>query len=156
MSTTTRRGYVSIFKGFFTFLLARKAVEIEAHFGVQLEDPIDEFNAARHVGNDSPDVRPPPTPERMDAFFDFLRERVGTARKFAPAGRDYALYRTLYHAGLRSEEAVSLEGADLHFRPGPVRQDPRAPRQGGQGFGPAAPLGADARPPRSRPALVRR
>lgn len=119
MSTTTRRSYVSIFKGFFAFLLARKAVEVEANFGVRLEDPIDEFNAARHVGNDAPGVRPPPTTERMDAFFAFLRDRVATARKFATAGRDYALYRTLYHAWLRSEEAVSLELPDLHFSRGP-------------------------------------
>lgn len=34
LGTTTRRGYVSVFKGFFAFLAARKAVEIEASFGV--------------------------------------------------------------------------------------------------------------------------
>src|SRR6266705_2634039 len=37
----------------------------------------------------------------------------------ASAGRDYALYRTLYHAGLRAEEAASLELGDLHFGRGP-------------------------------------
>jgi len=119
MTANTRRGYVSAFKGFFAFLLARKAVEIEAHFGVRLVDPVDEFNAARHVGADSPESRPPPTPERLEAFFDFLRERVGGARVFAAAGRDYALYRTLYHAGARAEEAVALELVDLHFSRGP-------------------------------------
>jgi integrase/recombinase XerD len=119
MATSTRRGYVSVFKGFFTFLLARKASEIEALFGERLVDPVDEFNAARHVGTDSPEVAPPPTPQRMDAFFAFLRERVATARVFAAAGRDYALFRTLYHAGLRTEEAVMLDVADLHFDRGP-------------------------------------
>jgi integrase/recombinase XerD len=54
-----------------------------------------------------------------DAFFGFLRERLATCRKFAPAARDDALVRTLYHAGLRAEEAVSLEVADLHFTRGP-------------------------------------
>ncbi|WP_236054840.1 hypothetical protein [Mycobacterium sp. SM1] len=98
MAASTRRGYVSIFKGFFTFLLARKAGEIEALFGVRLVDPIDEFNAVRHVGTDSPEVAPP-TSQRMDAFFAFLRERITTARVFAAAGCDYALFRTLYHAG---------------------------------------------------------
>ena len=119
MATSTRRGYVSVFKGFFTFLLARKAGEIEALFGVRLVDPVDEFNAARHVGGDSPEVAPPPTPQRMDAFFAFLRERIATARVFAAAGRDYALFRTLYHAGLRTEEVVVLDVADLHFDRGP-------------------------------------
>ena len=91
----------------------------EAYFGVRLADPVDEFNAARHVGADSPQSRPPPTPDRLAGFFGFLRERVGTARVFASAARDYALYRTLYHAGLRSEEAVTLDAADLHFDRGP-------------------------------------
>ena len=119
MAASTRRGYLSVFKGFFAFLLARKAAEIEAYFGVRLADPVDEFNAARHVGADSPQSRPPPTPDRLAGFFAFLRERVGTARVFASAARDYALYRTLYHAGLRSEEAVTLDAADLHFDRGP-------------------------------------
>jgi site-specific recombinase XerD len=119
MATSTRRGYVSVFKGFFTFLLARKAAEIEALFGERLIDPVDEFNAARHVGNDSPEVVAPPTAQRMDAFFAFLRDRIATARVFAAAGRDYALFRTLYHAGLRTEEAVMLDVADLHFDRGP-------------------------------------
>ncbi len=120
MAASTRRGYVQAFKDFHRFLVARKAAEIEATFGVVLDDPIDEFNAARHVGNDgSPSTRPPPTPERMEEFFAFLRERVATARKYASAGRDYALFRTLYHCGLRSDEAASLERADLHFDRGP-------------------------------------
>ena len=87
MSASTRRGYVSAFKGFFVFLAARKAAEIEACFGVRLADPVDEFNAARHVGADSPQSRPPPTPARGEGFFAFLRQRVATARVFAaPAG----------------------------------------------------------------------
>ena len=39
--------------------------------------------------------------------------------QLAPAARDYALFRTLYHAGLRSEEASLLERADVHFGRGP-------------------------------------
>ncbi|WP_369265097.1 hypothetical protein [Streptomyces sp. R35] len=51
---TTGRGYVQIFKGFHRFLQARKAVEIEAAFGVRQVCPVDEFNASRNVGDDSP------------------------------------------------------------------------------------------------------
>lgn len=119
IAASTRRGYVQAFKDFHRFLVARKAAEIGATFGVVLDDPVDEFNAARHVGNDSPSTRPPPTPERMEVFFEFLRGRVATARKYGPAGRDYALFRTLYHCGLRSDEAASLELSDLHFDRGP-------------------------------------
>lgn len=58
-------------------------------------------------------------PERVEEFFGFLKERIATARKYAPAARDYAMFRTLYHAGLRSEEASRLERQDVHFSRGP-------------------------------------
>ena len=96
-----------------------QASEIEAAFGVRLVNPVDEFNAARHVGADSPSVNPPPDPERMEEFFDFLKERIAGARKYTAAGRDYALFRTLYLAGLRAEESASLDRADVHFGRGP-------------------------------------
>jgi integrase/recombinase XerD len=54
-----------VFKGFHRFLEVRKAVEIEAAFGVRLVCPVDVFNAARHVGEDSPAADPPPLPERV-------------------------------------------------------------------------------------------
>jgi integrase/recombinase XerD len=119
LAASTRRGYVQAFKDFHRFLVVRKAAEIEATFGVHLVDPVDEFNASRHVGNDSPSTKAPPSPERMEDFFAFLRDRIASARKFGPAGRDYALFRTLYHAGLRADEAASLELGDLHFGRGP-------------------------------------
>ncbi|WP_447925965.1 tyrosine-type recombinase/integrase [Georgenia muralis] len=119
LAASTRRGYVQAFKGFFAFLLARKAAEIEASFGVRLVDPLDEFNAARHVADDSPRVPVPPSRERCVEFFDFLKERVATSRKYAAAGRDYALFRTLYFAGLRADEAASLDRCDLYFDRGP-------------------------------------
>jgi hypothetical protein len=69
------RGYVQALKDSHRFLVARKAAEIEATFGVVLDDPVDEFNAARHVGNDgSPSTRPPPTPERMEEFWGSRHE----------------------------------------------------------------------------------
>ncbi len=46
VTQTTRRGYVQAFRGFFGFLEARKAVEIEALFGCRLRDPLDRFNSA--------------------------------------------------------------------------------------------------------------
>lgn len=118
-ASSTRRDYVQTFKMFHRFLQARKAVEIEAAFGVRLVCPVDEFNASRHVGDDSPALLPPPTPERVSEFFEFLKTRIASARKYAPAARDYAMFRTLYHAGLRSKESSLLERADVHFDRGP-------------------------------------
>ena len=118
-ATSTRRNYLQVFKGFHRFLEVRKAIEIEAAFGFRLVCPVDEYNSSRHVSSDSPAQDPPPAPERVTEFFGFLKARIGTARKYAPAARDYALFRTLYHAGIRCEEAVLLEVPDVHFSRGP-------------------------------------
>lgn len=153
-AAATRREYVQIFKGFHRFLQVRKAAEIEATFGVRLVCPVDEFNASRHVGDDSPALAPPPTPERVEAFFEFLKARIVTARKYGPAARDYALFRTLYHAGLRSEESSLLDVADLHFGRGPFGKIHVRFGEGRTHLGPTAPMGADARQRRSGAALV--
>jgi site-specific recombinase XerD len=98
--------------------------------------PLDEFNAARHVSDDSPTAQAPPTPERVAVFFDFLKCRIATARKYAPAARDCALFRTLYHAGLRSEEAVMLDRADVHLGSGPFGKLHVRFGKGAKGSGP--------------------
>jgi integrase/recombinase XerD len=118
-AASTRRNYLQVFRGFHRFLEIRKATEIVTAFGVRLTCPLDEFNAARHVGDDSVVTVVPPMPERVSGFFDFLKGRIATARKYAPAARDYALFRALYHAGLRSEEVVMLDRQDAHFGRGP-------------------------------------
>jgi len=86
LASSTRRGYVQAFKGFHRFLQSRKAVEIDALFGVRLVCPVDEFNASRHVGDESPAVLPPPTPERVTEFFEFMKGRIATARKVRTIG----------------------------------------------------------------------
>jgi hypothetical protein len=141
MATSTRRGYVSVFKGFFTFLLARKASEIEALFGERLVDPVDEFNAARHVGTDSPEVAPPPTPAtdgrilRVPARAD--RHRAGVRRR-RPRLRvvPHPVSRRVAHRG--GGDARCCRPA---FRPRTLRQDPRAIRQGRQGVRAASAVG---------------
>jgi integrase/recombinase XerD len=135
-AVSTRRNYVQVFKGFHRFLEVRRAAEIEAAFGVRLACPLDEFNAARHVGDDSPSADAPPTPERVAAFFDFLKTRIASARKYAPAARDYALFRVLYHAGLRAEEVVMLNRSDVHFGRGPFGKLHVRFGKGAKGSGP--------------------
>jgi integrase/recombinase XerD len=135
-AVSTRRNYVQVFKWFHRFLEVRRAAEIEAAFGVRLACPLDEFNSARHVGDDSPSVDAPPTPERVAAFFDFLKTRIVSSRKYAPAARDYALFRVLYHAGLRSEEVVMLDRSDVHFGRGPFGKLHVRFGKGAKGSGP--------------------
>lgn len=80
---------------------------------------VDDFNASRHVGDDSLAGLPPRTPERVAEFSDFFKAWIATTRKHAPVARDYAMFRPLYYAGLRSEEASLLEYPDAHFSRGP-------------------------------------
>ena len=135
-AVSTRRNYLQVFKGFHRFLEVRKAAEIEAAFGVRLACPLDEFNTARHVGDDSPSADAPPTPERVAAFFEYLKGRIATARKYGPAARDYALFRILYHAGLRAEEVVMLDRSDVHFGRGPFGKLHVRFGKGAKGSGP--------------------
>ena len=80
--------------------------------------------------------KPPPPPERVVAFFEFLKGRIATARKYGPAARDYALFRMLYHAGLRSEEVVLLDRCDVHFGRGPFGKLHVRFGKGAKGSGP--------------------
>lgn len=155
-AVSTRRNYVQVFKGFHRFLEVRKAAEIEAAFGVRLGCPLDEFNGARHVGDDTPAADPPPMPERVAAFFEFLKGRVATARKYGPAARDYALFRTLYHAGLRARGNSDAGSGGRAVWAGPVREAARPFWQGRQDIRASPTLGAHAGWLGSRAAMVPR
>ena len=52
-------------------------------------------------------------------FFETLRERIGSSRKYASAARDYAVFRTMYWTGLRCSEFIALDVGDLHWERGP-------------------------------------
>lgn len=119
LARSTRMGYLQVFKNFHAFVLSRFGGEIERRFGVAMAEPVDAFNGVRHVANGAEASRPPPSPQRLEEFFSYLRVQIATARKYGSAGRDYALFRTLYHAGLRSDEAARLEVADVHLDRGP-------------------------------------
>ena len=94
-------------------------VEVERRFGVVMVNPVDGFNSPTHVASGCEAAPAPPTVERLEEFFGFLREQIATARKYGTAARDYALFRTLYHAGLRSDEAARLDVSDVHLDRGP-------------------------------------
>lgn len=119
LAASTRSGYLQIFKGFYAFVEARHGVEVEQRFGVVMVNPVDAFNSPAHVGSGLEATRPPPTPQRLEDFFAYSREQIATARKYGTAARDYTLFRTLYHAGLRSDEAARLDVTDVHLDRGP-------------------------------------
>jgi integrase/recombinase XerD len=119
LAASTRSGYLQIFKGFYAFVEQRHGVEVERRFGVVMVNPVDGFNSPTHVASGCEATPAPPTVERLEEFFGFLRDQIATARKYGTAARDYALFRTLYHAGLRSDEAACLDVSDVHLDRGP-------------------------------------
>ena len=119
IASSTRAGYLQIFKNFHGFVSARFGGEIERRFGVVVDDPIDAFNRPVHVGSGIGMASVPPTVERLSQFFEFARDQIATARKYGTAGRDYTIFRTLYHAGLRTDEAARLAVSDVHLDRGP-------------------------------------
>lgn len=119
LGTSSRRNQLAGLVGFHRFIRSRKGSEVEARFGVMMIDPVDEFNSIVHVSDEGGAAKVPPGVERLGEFFDALRTRVGTARKYAPAARDYAMFRMLYWTGLRSSEAVAVDVGDLHWDRGP-------------------------------------
>jgi integrase/recombinase XerD len=119
LAPATRAGYLQAFKGFYAFIEARHSAEVEQRFGVTMVNPVDPFNSPTHVGSGFGAASPPPTPRRLEEFFSYCRHQIATSRKYGTAARDYTLFRTLYHCGLRSDEAARLEVADVHLDRGP-------------------------------------
>ena len=118
LAASTRLG-CAVIKGFHAFLLACKAAEIEAAFGSGWSNPVAEFNAPRQAGADSPAAMAPPDSERMEQFVDFLKTGIASARKYAAAGRDYALLHTSYMASC-VPRGLALDRSDVHFGRGPL------------------------------------
>jgi len=105
-------------KQFFAYLEARHAPEVEASFGLRIGQPVDQFHAGRHVRFRLARSTAPPTPGAMEEFFRLPARPDGDGTKWAPAARDYALFRSL------SRRAAFGRGggagaAGPAFRPGP-------------------------------------
>jgi site-specific recombinase XerD len=119
LATSTKRSQLNDLLSFHRFVRTRKAAEVDAWFGLRLVDPIDEFNSIVHVSDERGAARVPPSVERLDVFFEVLRERIGSSRKYASAARDYAVFRAMYWTGLRCSEFIALDVGDLHWERGP-------------------------------------
>lgn len=119
MAASTRRSRLNDVLSFHRFLRVRKSAEVQARFGLRITDPIDEFNSLVHVSDETPAARVPPSARFLEEFFAALRERIESARKYAPAARDYAVFRAMYWTGLRCSEFIALDVGDLHWDRGP-------------------------------------
>jgi integrase len=84
--------------------------------GRVVECPIDEMNRPR--GRKEARLRIPPTEAEVAQLFTGWAGELASCRKFAPAARNYAAARLMAEAGLRVNEARSLDLADIKWELG--------------------------------------
>jgi site-specific recombinase XerD len=109
-SLSTRAGKAGTLSVFYEFVIARYEGTIRRASGVQVEQPIDEYN--RQSGASLGNVRVPPSDEEIDILFTAWRESVPNARKYLPAARDYFAASLWRRLGLRINESVMLDIRD--------------------------------------------
>ncbi len=137
LEVTTRRGYLTHIKQFFAFIQAHPdiplttlevqagmAVErVDLKYGVRLQQPVDRWYMPVHITDDvacKRATRALPTKDELRAFFAFLRGRIEESHKGMPVARDYAMFRFLYHTGMRENEVAMVDVKDLRFDLGTI------------------------------------
>jgi integrase/recombinase XerD len=143
----TRRGRAKAVDLFFRFLEARYRGEICELTGRVVVSPVDDCSRPRRSGDFQ--VRVPPSPVALTAFFASWRGELPAARKWLAAARHYAMARLAGEAGLRLRELCWLRLADLHFGHGPLGKIHVRMGKGSRGSGPRerlVPMLGDARP----------
>jgi len=143
----TRRGKAGAIDLFFRFLEARYRGEIHELTGRVVASPVDACNRPRHSGDFQ--VRVPPSPAALAAFFTAWRGELAIARKWVASARHYAMARLAGEVGLRLRELCWLRLEDLHFGHGPLGKIHVRMGKGSRGSGPRerlVPMLGDARP----------
>lgn len=129
LAVATRRAYLGYLRTFYDYLrdhpyvpLTQAELQADIHpaglqakYGREIIQPVSPWVAATYSADDATTDRYLPTREELRGFFSWLRKRIETARKPLPLARDYALYRLLYHSGLRANELVHLTVRDIRF-----------------------------------------
>jgi site-specific recombinase XerD len=132
---------------FFRYLELRHRVEVFHRTGHLVESPLDELN--RPASSTDAALRIPPSAAEMLALFTGWRGELATCRKYATAARNYAAARLMTQLGLRINELVRLDLADVHWDLGAFGQLHVRHGKGSRGRGPKVrlvPLINDARP----------
>jgi integrase/recombinase XerD len=129
LAVATRRSYLGFVRTFYAYLrehpyvplsqdelqVDMKPATLQVKYGRAIIQPVNPWVAASYSADDATTKRYMPTREELQGFFGWLRRRIETARKPLPLARDYALYRLLYHSGLRANELVNLTVRDIRL-----------------------------------------
>jgi integrase len=99
------------FAVYFEFLELRHQPAIHAATGYAVESPIDEVNRPR--GGTHSRLRIPPTPAEVRELFTGWRLDMTSARKYAPATRNYTALRLAALIGPRVSELCALTMGDV-------------------------------------------
>jgi len=108
----SRRGKATSLVLYFRFLELRHKVELFHRTGHAVECPLDELN--RPAGGDML-VRVPPSAAEVQALFTGWRSELLTCRKYTTAARNYAACRVMTQVGLRVNELIRLDLADVRW-----------------------------------------
>lgn len=129
LAVATRRSYLGFVRTFYGYLRDRPYVPLtqaelqadvppmglQVKYGREIVQPVSAWVSTTYSADDATTDRYLPTREELRGFFGWLRRRIETARKPLPLARDYALYRLLYHSGLRANELVHLTVRDIRM-----------------------------------------
>jgi site-specific recombinase XerD len=143
----TKSAKASALALFFRYLELRHKVEIYHRTGYAVECPLDELN--RPPGGSQVLIRVPPSEQEMSALFGGWRGELATCRKYATAARNFTAARLMSLVGLRINELIRLDLADVRWELGAFGQIHVRYGKGSRGRGPKVrlvPLINQARP----------
>ncbi|WP_273483938.1 tyrosine-type recombinase/integrase [Desulforamulus ruminis] len=129
LSVSTRRGYLNTISNYYKFLLAHPEIpltpleikvaktsqRVDWKYGVNLVQPVDPWFTPEHSTDDYAVDRTIPSKDELRDFFKFLRTHASEIRKPLQYHRDYAMFRLIYHTGIRLNECRMLDIVDISF-----------------------------------------
>ncbi len=130
----TKAGKASTLAIYFRYLELRHKVEVYHRTGHLVECPLDELN--RPAVTFESVLRVPPAAAEMQALFSGWRSELATCRKYGTTARNYAAARTMAQVGLRINELLRLDLADVHWDLGAFGQLHVRHGKGSRGRGP--------------------
>jgi site-specific recombinase XerD len=136
LAIQTRRCYCAALRSIFEFLIDECADEVKSVTGVTLRQPITRATVPRGRFLASFDFAVPPSHHLIRQLSKGVRDRLGEAREPQVAGRDLAVFETLYLSGMRANELVHLDVGDVYPVKGPQGELHIRVGKGANGSGP--------------------